>query len=223
MLFARLGVWADTVPRGGPAQMAADEAMLAAAAQPVLRVFHWSGPWVSAGCFIPYDDAAAVRPDLPVCRRWTAGGIVVHDGDLTFSLAVPRGERWAALRAAESYRELHQAVARAMTAAGLAVELAAGSPAPHGECFARPVTHDILRDGTKVAGGAQRRTRRGVLHQGSIQRVPEPGALAGPLAEAMAETVEPWSPPADIEETIMELVARRYGRPDFLRRGVAGE
>ena len=223
MLFARLGIWADAVARGGPEQMAADEMMLGSADRPVLRVFRWSGPWVSAGYFVPYPDAARVRPDLPVCRRWTGGGIVVHEGDLTFSLAVPREEPWSGLRAAESYRRLHEAVASAMQAAGLAVELASEPATAAGECFAGPVQHDILRDGRKVAGGAQRRTRRGVLHQGSVQGVPDPQALAEPLAAALGGAVERWEPPADAEDRIADLVAARYGRESFIHRGRAGE
>ena len=35
-------------------------------------------------------------------------------------------------------------------------------------CFARPTGYDILVEGAKVAGGAQRATRDGLLHQGSI-------------------------------------------------------
>src|SRR2546423_1117404 len=36
-------------------------------------------------------------------------------------------------------------------------------------CFANPVRADVLLDGRKIAGAAQRRTTRGLLHQGSIQ------------------------------------------------------
>jgi len=38
-------------------------------------------------------------------------------------------------------------------------------------CFANPVRSDVLLNGRKVAGAAQRRTRRGLLQQGSIQNV----------------------------------------------------
>src|SRR5260370_40010845 len=38
-------------------------------------------------------------------------------------------------------------------------------------CFANPVAADVMIDIRKVAGAAQRRTRIGLLHQGSIQHV----------------------------------------------------
>jgi len=36
-------------------------------------------------------------------------------------------------------------------------------------CFANPVRADVMIDSRKIAGAAQRRTRAGLLHQGSIQ------------------------------------------------------
>ena len=94
-VFNRLSVWMDPVHRNGPAQMACDEALLADAEEAVLRVFRWSEPWVSAGYFVPWSEAQATRPDLPVCRRWTGGGVVVHEQDFTFALVAPRSETWA--------------------------------------------------------------------------------------------------------------------------------
>ena len=38
-------------------------------------------------------------------------------------------------------------------------------------CFANPVRADVMIDGRKIAGAAQRRTRRGLLQQGSIQGI----------------------------------------------------
>jgi hypothetical protein len=58
------------------------------------------------------------------------------------------------------------------------VSLAAASPAgmdgrrsdaASAACFSRPVRADIFQHGRKIAGAAQRRTRQGLLHQGSLQ------------------------------------------------------
>ena len=91
-IFRRLGFWDDPVARDGPGQMACDEALVRRAGAPVLRIFRWSASWVSAGYFIAMEEAKAVRPDLPVCRRWTGGGIVVHEGPNRSPLCV----RWKA-------------------------------------------------------------------------------------------------------------------------------
>ena len=118
-VFDRLSLWMDPVSRDGPSQMACDEALLAIAEEPVLRIFRWSEPWVSAGYFVPWAEAESARPQLPVCRRWTGGGVVVHDNDLTFALVAPRKEAWARLRPDESYRILHAALVGALREAGV--------------------------------------------------------------------------------------------------------
>ncbi|MFM8809334.1 MAG: lipoyl protein ligase domain-containing protein, partial [Chthoniobacterales bacterium] len=135
-IFKRIGFWDDPVRRDGPDQMACDEALLQVAQVPVLRVFRWSEPWVSAGYFVAMDEARAVRPDLPVCRRWTGGGIVVHEGDFTFALSVPKTEPLATLRPAESYREIHAALVGALIELGCAAELSGVSAKAPSECFA---------------------------------------------------------------------------------------
>lgn len=216
-LFGRLALWIDDVPREGPAQMACDEAMLDLADRAVMRVFRWSRPWVSAGYFVPMSIAASIRPDLPVCRRWTGGGIVVHGGDFTFSLAVPAGAAHWGSRPAESYRKIHLAVAAALARQGTKAALTEGGESAADECFAAPVAHDVVCRGRKVAGGAQRRTRRGLLHQGSIQGVAAGPDFARVLAGCLAAKVEDWSPPAAWEDSARKLAREKYDNPDFLR------
>ena len=217
-VLERLSVWIDPVARGGPEQMACDEALLGEVHGPVLRVFRWSEPWVSAGYFTPWRDATATRPDLPVCRRWTGGGVVVHEKDFTFSLVAPRSEVWARLRPDESYRILHLALAEAMRAAGIDAAVFDGGSAGEAECFAGPVRHDVVSGKTKIAGGAQRRTKRGLLHQGSIQSAGLGPDFAAVLAAHLAVENIPWSEPSGLEETISALASGKYGRDDFLRR-----
>lgn len=217
-LFASLALWIDPEPRDGPEQMACDEALLNLTNRPVLRIFRWARPWVSAGYFVPFAEAQAARPDLPVCRRWTGGGVVVHDGDFTFSLAVPRGEPWAAMRPADSYRALHEALAAALAQAGCRASLSDGQAAASRECFAGPVRHDIVAGGRKIAGGAQRRTRRGLLHQGSIQGAALVAGDAPLVACALAGGHVPWMPPELLEQEATRLAREKYGCADFVRR-----
>ena len=217
-LFASLALWIDPEPRDGPAQMACDEALLNLADWPVLRIFRWARPWVSAGYFVPFAEAQAARPDLPVCRRWTGGGVVVHDGDFTFSLAAPRGEPWAAMRPADSYRVLHEALAATLAQAGCRASLSEGQAAANRECFAGPVRHDIVAGGRKIGGGAQRRTRRGLLHQGSIQGTPLATGDAPLVACGLAERLAPWMPPDILEREITRLAREKYARHEFVRR-----
>lgn len=219
-VFEKLSVWIDPVPRDGPAQMACDEALLGAADRPVLRVFHWTEPWVSAGYFVPWKDAQGARPDRPVCRRWTGGGVVVHENDFTFALVAPRSEMWSRLRPDESYRVLHVAATEALRAAGIDAAVFDGSPDGGAECFAGPVRYDVMRGAQKIAGGAQRRTRRGLLHQGSVQGTGLGTGFAAVLATHLAAETAPWTPPHSFEGSVSALVGGKYAREDFLRREV---
>ena len=53
-------------------------------------------------------------------------------------------------------------------------------------CFANPVRADVMMDGRKIAGAAQRRTRRGLLQQGSIQNFAMKTDLAQKFAQALS-------------------------------------
>ena len=219
-VFERLSVWIDPVHRDGPAQMACDEALLGAADGPVLRIFRWTEPWVSAGYFVPWKEAREARPDLPICRRWTGGGIVVHEEDFTFALVAPRGEVWAQLRPDESYRVMHMAAAEALRSAGIDAAVFDGNTVGGAECFAGPVRYDVMRGAQKIAGGAQRRTRRGLLHQGSVQGTGLGADFAAVLAAHLAAESAPWKAPDSFENSVSALVREKYVREDFLRREV---
>jgi lipoate-protein ligase A len=84
--------------------------------------------------------------------------------DTTFTVVVPPGHRLHRLTTSETYRLIHEAVARA-TGAELQQT---GSARGQYECFQKPVAGDVVANGRKLAGGAQRRNRDGMLHQGSI-------------------------------------------------------
>lgn len=164
--------------------MALDEALLSSVDDMViLRLYNWSEPTVSFGYFETSAAARHVADGRAVVRRWTGGGIVEHGDDLTYSLCVPRSHPFSALRSADSYRMIHAAVAKALFRCGVSAahhEVPVSATPAAGEfnaCFERPVLHDLVAGGRKVAGGAQRRNRTGLLHQGSIQ--PD---LADPVA-----------------------------------------
>lgn len=216
-----LHVWRDQTPRSGPVNMAIDEALLLGAVAPVLRLYRWDGPWVSIGCFVPLAEAGAAFPGRLLVRRWTGGGLVDHAGDWTYSLMLPRDQPLAALGTAGSYRIIHGALARALAACGLPAELAdAPLPGRGGLCFEAPVLADVVSGGRKVAGAAQRRTRHGLLHQGSVQGVDVPHGLGGALAAALHPH------PTPMDESVRQatlrqatrLVDERYGQPAWLDR-----
>lgn len=214
MTLPFLRYFEDKTPRDGPGQMALDEALLESADQPILRIYRWSAHWVSFGYSQRRGEVAGRFPATPLVRRWTGGGIVDHATDRTFSLIVPREDAFARLRPAASYCAIHRAVGEALSATGHPTVLAApsGAAAIPGECFvSAPAEYDVLdAGGRKICGGAQRRTRAGLLHQGSLQGVEAAGGFARTLAETLASRLVPFAASSALEERAETLARDKY-------------
>ena len=153
--------------------MALDEALLEDAAtlgQLVLRFYDWTEPCGTFGYSQKIAQIEAATKLRPLIRRCTGGGLVPHDGDWTYSLIFPPAHEWTALPATESYHRTHALLQQAFGEIGVETEFAKSCRRPKpGECFEGHELHDLLWNGKKVAGAAQRRNRHGLLIQGSVQ------------------------------------------------------
>jgi lipoate-protein ligase A len=163
---------------------------------PRFRHYGWRGPSFTFGysqkiAFVR-DSLATVEPPFELCRRATGGGVVDHREDWTYALVIPRGHPLEERPATQSYREIHEALADALRAQGVAAvtkpcveEPADGAnakePGPAGVCFQRAEIYDVVqeRTGEKIAGAAQKRNKHGLLFQGSVWR---PSAAADGVA-----------------------------------------
>ena len=165
----------------GPENMASDWWLFldqSAQKTPSFRHYGWVGPEASFGYG---QDWAWVRKHIEdetgkTVRRPTGGGIVRHGKDWTYCLVLPRGHHSFAMPALDLYEKIHQAMSRCLKAQDLAVSL---KPCPQsrqkgipGDCFREPVARDLMsEDGSqKIAGAAMKRTRSGVLIQGTMDR-----------------------------------------------------
>lgn len=216
MLFQRLKVWHDETPRTGPENMAVDEWLMESVGEaPVLRIYSWLGDWVSLGYFQSLGEAKSIfGGEVDCVRRWTGGGIVDHRNDLTYSLAIPRSEELASRRGNESYCEIHRVIARCLGRGGIACQLTReDSSKDTAACFEKPVAWDLLgADGGKIAGAGQRRTRWGILHQGSV--VAKAGAL-DELGGFVGEEVDTIAPEKGV---VWSQKAEKYGSESWLNR-----
>ena len=215
---------------GDPAfNMALDEALLNAAprlGRPVLRFYGWTEPAASFGYFQRYADIERMTPLRPLVRRPTGGGLVPHDADWTYSLVFPPTAGWYGLSATNSYRQMHEWIRAAFARLGVPTELApACSKTLPGQCFQGHEMFDLLWRGRKIAGAAQRRTRDGLLIQGSVQ----PRQLAAARTDwekAMCETARieqgaEWTsfePDAALAERAEELARRKYSQREYNRK-----
>ena len=170
VLFEKLRIIHDETPRRAAMNMAIDEVLLAEITEPVLRLYRWEKPAVSFGYFIRFSAAKAVASGRELVRRMTGGGIVEHGSDLTYSLILPSAHPLAECPPRESYAAIHRAIASWMQQRGIDTALAPSAGAGTATvCFENPAESDIMAGTQKVAGAAQRRTRNGLLHQGSVQ------------------------------------------------------
>ncbi|NBR69512.1 MAG: lipoate--protein ligase family protein [Verrucomicrobia bacterium] len=155
----------------GPASpernMAVDEALLRHVQTPVLRIYGWDTACFSIGYF---QKISVVPSGHLFVRRYTGGGLVEHGRDLTYTLVLPADHSLTTAGTLPSYRSIHQSVAQALQDCGVPCHLATAQPKKDDpSCFLKPVPADVLNsDGLKLAGAAQRRTKQGCLHQGSI-------------------------------------------------------
>lgn len=169
-VLRKLQLWMDPLKRSGPEAMAVDEWLLETAVSSVLRVYHWDDDWASLGYFGKIGEARAAIPEVQWVRRWTGGGMVDHRADWTYTLVIPQSEPLANLRGAQSYREIHRMIAVALGVEEIHVILSSGEEETGASlCFENPVSYDLVSpDGRKIGGAGQRRTRQGLLHQGSL-------------------------------------------------------
>ena len=209
--------------------MGLDEAVLEATTElgrPVLRFYSWIEPAASFGYFQKYADVERLTHLRPLVRRPTGGGIVPHDRDWTYSLSFPPSHEWYAIPAVESYRRVHSWLQMAFTALGLPTQLA-DSPLKTGpgQCFMGFEQYDLLWNGRKIAGAAQRRRRDGLLVQGSVQ-LPERAFERKHWEAAMAEAGEklfgiswrPWEPDSRLVGRAQALAVSKYSRLSYNRR-----
>ena len=208
--------------------MALDELMLehaAATGRAVLRTYLWAEFFVSIGFFDRIDLIETQFPHRPLVRRWTGGGAVDHADDFTFALAIPGAQPASRWPAAKRYQDIHACVSAALARLGVKTEsvgraraaLVDAGPAP---CFSAPVCGDLMSNGQKLVGGAQRRTRSGVLHQGSIQPMPSSlkrAELARALAETFGQNQQPLRLDAGLIRRAEALSKTKYATNDWLR------
>ena len=220
MLFPTLTEVLDPAPHSAALNMAIDEVLLRTAVEPLLRVYRWERPAVSFGYFGKWAEIAPVWPGRDLVRRWTGGGVVEHGEDLTYTLIVPREHPFSRLSAAESYRAIHETIARLLSVAQQPLALASATATRvSSACFENAAQHDVLADGRKVAGAAQRRTRDGLLHQGSIQGVPVHDSLGAPHLCSVFSTLAQQRELTERDLALAaQLVQEKYASAAWLRR-----
>jgi lipoate-protein ligase A len=215
----KLYVYEDSAPRSAALNMAVDEALLQTADSPTLRSYRWQRAALSFGYFGAYADAAEQNSDREIVRRWTGGGIVPHGDDLTYSIIIPASHPFFARSSLVIYSELHDAIRRALKANGIEANLANSvSPKVSENCFANAVRADVISEGRKIAGAAHRRSRAGLLHQGSIQKAKLPHRFIYDFARTICDQFEYRSLSQELIDRATTIAQAKYGTAEWLMR-----
>jgi lipoate-protein ligase A len=160
--------------------MAADECLADEALRRdglCLRFYGWETTTISLGAFQRVSDARACPAiaALPLVRRPSGGGAIVHGTDLTYAAAVPKRHAWGATPQV-LYDAMHAAMVDVLRDHRVGARLWRGDAADGEDaplfCFDRRAPGDVVvdRDGAtvKLMGSAQRRLAAAVLQHGSL-------------------------------------------------------
>jgi lipoate-protein ligase A len=172
-----------TPPLSGAENMAIDEALLRsfdpATSLPVLRLYGWNPPALSLGRFQKaaevLDLARCRTNEVAVVRRVTGGGVIYHADELTYSLVCAPGQIPPASSIKDSFRVLTGFLLTFYRSLGVDAAYAIDA-LPEGTrlggripfCFAGKESFDILAEGHKIGGNAQRRVKGAIFQHGSI-------------------------------------------------------
>ena len=199
--------------------MAIDEVLLNSGRSAILRFYRWNKPTISFGYFVTIAEAGAAAGDRVMVRRWTGGGIVPHGEDLTYSIMVGSNDDTFSLPSKMVYQRVHAALSSALRDIGIPTVLTeVNEPKLSEACFANPVVSDVIENGRKIAGAAQRKTRSGLLHQGSIQRENLNGKFRSIFGNLLAKRLVINSIEMDILNAAAELAVAKYATDAWLRR-----
>ncbi|MDH3453924.1 MAG: lipoate--protein ligase family protein [Desulfuromonadales bacterium] len=168
--------------QAGAMNMALDEALLHSVANgdslPVLRFYRWQPATVTLGyaqsIITDLDQDVCRQAGLDVVRRSTGGRAVLHDQEVTYSVIAPLNTRLFGNSVLDCYRVISEILQKTLVGLGLPAELVPGKPrgghlnAMKAVCFSAPSQYELVINGCKVAGSAQKRFGQTFLQHGSI-------------------------------------------------------
>ncbi len=225
-------LWHDGAHR--PAwNMSTDEILLATADRrraPLLRFYQWDRSAVTIGYVQSFD--AVTKTGVEVVRRPTGGGVVDHEQDFTYSVAIPPSHWLVRLNRMESYHYINRAVGYGLSQLGVTPSMAEEQIPRHVDrttmvCFEQPTRYDVLANDQKVAGSAQRRTRDGILHQGSVlldeldtsfDNEQLQASIEAGFVEVMGAEFSPFTPDRSFLDEIAAAEQERYSASEWIQR-----
>ncbi len=196
--------------------------------QPILHFYDWDGLSASYGHFIdPYmflSKEGIEEVNLNLAKRPTGGGIVLHTSDYAFSCLIPSGHPKFGINTLDNYELINCIVIEALQKLMgnsnnfqlLPYDPKPSTPSCQFFCMAKATKYDVMIEGKKVGGAAQRRKKQGFLHQGTISiaampkqflnkiLLPDSGVLAAMVENTYTLLGDHWTQ-EELEKTRLEI------------------
>lgn len=179
-------------------------------ASPTLHFYDWEGQCLTYGYFTKPQELLNMnginKYNLKMARRPTGGGIIFHLTDLAFSVIIPAGHHGYSQNTLDNYAYINQGVAKVISEwSGKQMPILLSEDFCNKDkcipfCMAQPTRYDVVVNGKKVGGAAQRKTKWGYLHQGTISLALPPihilkAVLKSEIIEAMQANTYSLLPP----------------------------
>lgn len=174
--------WISSGFAGGADQMAMDKAVLEHASEigkPTMRVYFWKPYCISLGFHqsVKSIDMDRCRRDtIDVVRRPTGGRAVLHAEEVTYSVIIPKEHSFFSQNISDVYNKISMGLCAGIQKLGIPARLEKRSldmrahyqSSLAASCFSAAARNEILVEGKKLVGSAQRNLAMGILQHGSI-------------------------------------------------------
>ena len=141
----------------------------------ILRFYTWRPPGVSLGANQQpahlVDESFCRAAGIPVVRRVTGGSAIFHDREITYSFTSVNDEHFAGPMTA--YEKICDALRGGLVKLGVCLDkrgfsLGREPSFTRQDCFSLSSRHDLVINGRKLIGSAQRKDKTSFLQHGSL-------------------------------------------------------
>lgn len=179
-------------PLDGATNMARDEALLVlharGTAAPTLRLYGWAPACLSLGRFQRSGEIDRERCEaegVAVVRRPSGGRALLHERELTYALVARDDSALGAGSISESYRRISAGLLAGLAHLGAYAALApredrrkAKDEPQTAACYDSPAAYELVVDGRKLVGSAQKRHGGALLQHGALPFAPHAERLS---------------------------------------------
>jgi len=149
--------------------------------KPIFRIYRWKPYCISLGYHQKLDEInikKCNKDGIDIVRRETGGRAVYHSEEITYSMIIPKTSEFYSDSILEVYNKISNILVKTLKLSGIkGAELESGKAPDFKElykekissvCFSSTSTYEVVVNGKKLVGSAQKRLKDSVLQHGSI-------------------------------------------------------